>query len=185
MNCNNNNTCPICLDEIHESDNFLCMPVCMHKIHTKCELKAAQYDARCPVCRTKDPEITSRREDDTAIYSSLERLATEHTQHVRNYNQRRSRAINKNSALKKLRERLKNERKQYMSAEKRLESAWLQHQKRVWNSDPDIVRLKNERKKCQRKTSLLCKKFEKELEEKVGPKPDDVIFNINLESLSF
>ena len=58
---------------------------------------------------------------------------------------------------------------------------WLLRESRRDN-DPDIIRLKNERKKCQRKTSQLCKKLEKEIEEKVGPKPDDII--INLESIS-
>ena len=175
-------TCPICLDEITEEDNFLCMPVCMHRIHTKCELKAAQYDSRCPVCRTKDPEITTRREDDVQMYTNLEALANQHNQYMRKDHRKRNRAINKDSALKRLKERLKRERKQYMSAEKRLEKHWIQLQKKSWNEDPEIVRLKNERKKCQRKTNKLCRQLEKEVEEKVGPKPDDII--INLESLS-
>ena len=64
----------------------------------------------------------------------------------------------------------------YLLKEKELEKHWTKIQKDTWNKDPEILRLKKERMKYQRKTNLLCKKLEKELEEQVGPKPDDIMF---------
>lgn len=171
-----NETCPICLEPLTEHDNVLCMPVCMHKIHTMCELKAAQYDARCPVCRTKDPRLTTRTEDDVAVYNNLERLATEYDSTVRRYKRKRARVINQHSKLGRLRERLKKERKDFVSVERELERHWMKLQRESWNNNPEIVRLKNERRRYQRRSNTICKKLENELEERLGPRPDDVMF---------
>lgn len=165
-------TCPICLESILEHDNVLCMPVCMHKIHTSCELKAAQYDARCPVCRSKDPNLTSRQDDDAAMYSNLERLAHEHEQQVRRYNRKRSDMIKKHSKLKHIRDQLKTQKQSYISKEKELQKQWMKLQRECWNNDPEIAKLKEERKKYLRRTSFLCKKLEQEIEDKIGPRPD-------------
>tara|TARA_Y100000741_G_scaffold283984_1_gene223737 strand:- start:2726 stop:3262 length:537 start_codon:yes stop_codon:yes gene_type:complete len=173
--------CPICYEDICEDDNVLCMPICLHKIHTKCGLKAAQYDTRCPICRTKDPDITTRQDDDVVMYANLERLAREHDRCIRNYNQKRTRVIKKNSKLGRIRDKLKIERNNYLQKEKELEKHWTKIQKETWKTDPEISRLKKERLKCQRKSNLLCRRLEKEIEQEVGPKPDDIMFNMNIE----
>jgi len=170
--------CPICLDPICTTDNVLYMPICAHKIHTKCELAAAQYDTRCPVCRTKDPDLTSKPEEEMQMFTNLEQLADEHDRFVRKYQRKRTRTINKHSKLGRIREKLKKERKAFNDVEKELEKKWVRLQKEMWNNNPDIKHLKNERKKYQRKTNCLCKKLESELEDKIGPKPDDITFHI-------
>lgn len=173
-------TCPICLDEIKTTDNFLCMPICNHKIHTLCELKAAQYDARCPVCRTKDKYLTTRQEDDSQMYSNIERLAREQDIEIRKYRRKRARVIRKHSKLNNLREKLNEEKKTFLKKEKELERVWIQLQKDCWKNDTTIQKLKSERKKCQRRTNCLCKKLENAVENIVGPRPEDIILNIQL-----
>lgn len=173
-------TCPICLEEIKSTDNFLCMPICKHKIHTLCELKAAQYDARCPVCRTKDETLTTRQEDDVQIYSNLESLAQEEESEFARYKRKRARVIRKHSRLHKLKEKLNREKKSFVKTEKELERMWIQVQKDCWKNDSNIQRLKQERKKYQRKTNCLCKKLENEVANIVGPKPEHFFLNIHL-----
>tara|TARA_B110000008_G_C16933608_1_gene549711 strand:- start:846 stop:1439 length:594 start_codon:yes stop_codon:yes gene_type:complete len=184
--CEDDDTCPICLLPFGDNDNILSMPICGHKIHTKCELKAAQYDSRCPLCRTKDPEITSRQDDDVAMYTNLENLANEHAENLRKYQRKRSRILKKHSHLGKLRDKLKSERKAYDDKERELEKHWMNIQRITWNSDPNIVRLKDERKKLQRKSNQLYRKLEKELLDKCGPKPDTdgIIFNVTLNQMT-
>ena len=178
--------CPICLDKIEADDNVLCMPLCMHKIHTACELKAAQYDSRCPICRTKDPEITSRQDDDLAMYSNLENLANEHNRTVQTYNRKRARIIRKHSRLRGLRNALKKEKEFFNNTDKELEREWIKAQKEIWNNNTEITRLKKKRRQHQQKSNTLCKRLEKELEDKVGPRPEcsflqNIQFHIDVE----
>lgn len=159
------------------------MPVCMHKIHTKCELSAAQYDTRCPLCRTTDDDILLRpnAEDIThEIYSNIEHLVTEHQEEVVRYKRKKNRVIKKNSRLSKLNENLKKERKSFVMKENELVTEWTNIQKEIWMKHPQILKLKLERKKIQRKSSALCNKLEKEVEEIIGPKPNEFTFNINV-----
>jgi predicted nuclease with TOPRIM domain len=172
-------TCPICLDEI-KGDDYLCMPVCQHKVHTVCELKAAQYDSRCPVCRTKHPFITSRAEDDVQHYTNMEQLVNDQEAAIVQYNRKRSRIIRNHSNLSRLREKLKKEKKTFFNKEKELEREWIQLQKNCWKTDATINKLKNERKRHQRKTNILCKKLEGEIETIMGPKPEDLFNLINI-----
>jgi len=115
------------------------------------------------------------------MYANLERLAREHDRCIRNYNQKRTRVIKKNSKLGRIRDKLKIERNNYLQKEKELEKHWTKIQKETWKTDPEISRLKKERLKCQRKSNLLCRRLEKEIEQEVGPKPDDIMFNMNIE----
>lgn len=174
-----NDSCPICLETFEECDNTLCMPVCNHRIHTRCELKAAQYDARCPICRTKDPELTTRQDDDMNIYTTLEQVANEHDIEIRRYNRKRSRTIAKSLQLKLIRDKLNTERKKFVSKEKQLEREWARIQKHQWNHNPEIMHMKNDRKKIQRRQNALCKRLEAELTAILGPKPDDIMFNLS------
>lgn len=177
-------TCPICLDEIKNTDNFLYMPKCNHKVHTTCELKAAQYDVRCPICRTKDERLTTRQEDDIQLYSNLERVANEREYELKKYKRKRARVIKKNSKLTKMKEKLNEEKKNFIATERRLEILWMKLQKDCWKNDKNIQKLKNERKKHQRKTNSLWKKLDDEVENIVGPKPDDIILDINFNYLN-
>ena len=173
-------TCPICLDVIKDTDNFLLMPKCNHKIHTICELKAAQYDLRCPVCRTKDGALTTRQEDDLQMYSNLERIAEQQDTEMRKYKRKRNRVIRQHSRLTRLRDQLNEEKRGYFKKEKELERVWIQIQKDSWKNNSIIKRLKDERKKYQRRTNSLCKKLEDEVENIVGPKPDDFVLSVHL-----
>ena len=181
--CTSSDVCPICLEAISDTDNVLCMPICMHRVHTKCELKAAQYDSRCPICRTKDPELTTRQDDDVEIYTNLEQLVHEHERSMRQYNQKRCRVIRQNSKLYSLREQLKRERRLMVESDKRLDQTWLRIQRDIWKNNTDLVGLKKERRVHQNRANYLYKKLEAKLEETVGPRPGGMIFNVDIEAV--
>lgn len=50
--------CPVCHDE--EERPTLTLPGCGHRFHAACILTAAQYDARCPVCRAAPTGVDLR-----------------------------------------------------------------------------------------------------------------------------
>jgi len=169
------NVCPICLEIIQETDNILCMPVCGHKIHTLCELAAAQYDTRCPVCRTKDPELCTKIEEPT-IYDNIERLTRERQRIIMSYRRRRNRLIGKNTKLASLREREKQETQNLNMKNKELEQAWSSFQRKAWMENSDIGELKKERQRVLRRLSSISKALDNAVEGEIGPQPDDVIF---------
>ena len=172
-------TCPICLDYIYSTDNVLCMPVCLHKVHAKCGLAAAQYDTRCSICRTKDPDLVSKQENELEIFSNLEELANNHDRTVRQYNRKRARVINKNSRLGRLQEKFKKEKKNFHEVENDLEKKWMKLQKDSWTNDPNINQLKCDRRKAQRRSNVLSRKLEDELEKELGPKQQSFVFRID------
>ena len=60
------------------------MPVCKHLVHTTCALGAAQYDVRCPICRTQCPTIQTRVDDELQIFRHLEEIASRYNVVVQN-----------------------------------------------------------------------------------------------------
>lgn len=180
-------TCPICLDDIKDTDNVLQMPGCLHKIHTTCGLNAVQYDVRCPICRTQDPALNNRQEEQERVIGGaevylniegFEALAREHVRQIRNYRQRRNRIINNNSKLKRLREALKREERSCIVADKEVEKEWLRIQRESWKTNPGLAAMKKERQKKVRRRSNLHRKLNKELESVLGTQPDDLADSI-------
>ena len=164
-------SCPVCLDTLDRNDcDTMCMPVCRHRIHVTCGLAAAQYDIRCPVCRTQDPSIESRHARDPDLVQLQEIARQEHII-ARRYQQRRSYAIRKRTPLKKLRDRIKNEAKFLDEKEKQLERAWLQRQREAWMHDLEITKLKHERRKHQQHVSTLQRRLSLQLKTLIGDPP--------------
>lgn len=169
--------CPICLDAIDEnSDTFLKMPICKHSVHTHCALSAAQYDIRCPICRTSDPQIKTKEDDNIGVFQNLELIANEHTRLVNNYKKKKRKIIKKDSKLTKIDEKIKAEKKLCIEKTKELDRKWTNCQKELWKNEPIINDLKKERKKKLQKVYYLEKKMANILIDQIGPPPDEIAF---------
>ena len=52
--------CPVCLAPLAQDQTTAAMPSCGHRIHAACMITCAQYDVRCPVCRTVGTDVKVR-----------------------------------------------------------------------------------------------------------------------------
>lgn len=172
--------CPICLEDmdIHNAATTVLMPVCQHRIHTVCALRAAQYDLKCPVCRTCDPSFNSnsasraaQNSQEVLMFQELEELNQQHSIMIRRYQQKRCRTIRKNKKLMKIRDRLKDERQYFDQTTRELEKLWLAAQKNLWKEDVHINDIKKKRRKLQQRTYALEKKLNQHIENEIGPSP--------------
>ena len=166
--------CPICLGCMDDPLTTLRMPVCGHLIHTSCALSAAQYDVRCPMCRTIDPEIDSRRDRESRIFSQIEEYATHQEELARNYKLRRAAVIRRHESLKKLRSRARQEKKAFSDVNLELDRTWMQLQRRGWNEDPSIQEIKRRRRRQQRRVSNVNRSLHNRLRHLIGTPPESI-----------
>lgn len=171
---NDSDLCPVCLDPV-DAENHLAMPGCGHRVHVVCALSAAQYDPRCPVCRCRDARIVQRAsEEDHAvdIFRNIEAFAARQNQAVRSYNRRRSRAIQRRESLRRMRDKLKMERRSFCETERELERTWNSMQRHMWTTDATIVAIKARRARAQRRITALDRRLSTRLEPMIGVPPD-------------
>jgi DNA repair exonuclease SbcCD ATPase subunit len=161
------------------NDEVLClrMPICGHKIHTKCALAGAQYDTRCPVCRTKHPDFQTEEEEESHI-PTIEDFTRQHQRIMRQYNRKRRRIINNSAKLTKFDIKLKLEQKNYNKNTQHLSQKWNEIQRYIWMSDPAISELKKERKYHQQKINYLSKRLEKSITDEIGSPPQNFLFQM-------
>lgn len=160
--------CPICLEPLDDPENdSLKMPVCRHRVHVRCALESAQYDARCPLCRNDC--ITPRRDD--SILHRFEADLQHRLAWHRTYQSRRSRVIRRHNSLKKLRDRVKEASRAYTTADRELDQEWSNLLRTLWMSDEVINTLKTERTRCQRRLSRYKLQLRRRLEEMIGEEP--------------
>lgn len=158
--------CPVCLDPLTESDT-LRLPGCEHVIHVSCALSCAQYDSRCPICRSVT--VAPRPQED--IFSHFEEELNERLASYRLYRARRGRVIRRRDSLKRIRDRLRDANRAYASADKNLDRAWSKTVRHIWNTDDNINALKKERQRCQRKRSRYERQLRNRLESLIGEEP--------------
>ena len=170
--------CPICFEEFDSENNVknhTCnFPVCNHKIHVSCMLQAAQYDIRCPICRTQDPNIVSRGqvEHPNPGLEQLEEIIQNHRIEERRYKQRRAKLLRENKKFKQANEQMKKEKKIFTELDRELERRWMSKQRKTWKMDSKINELKEKRRKQQQKTARIAKKIDTFVEEQLGPRPN-------------
>ena len=169
-------TCPVCLLEIDDmrGGDVMRMPVCGHAVHTACALSAAQYDTRCPMCRTRDPSIVLRRESSTQatlLVQQIETLVAVEDDRWRRYRRQRSNVIRRHASLRKLRDRIRAELRDFRACERELTRAWCDAQRRMWNTDATLQVLKTNRRKKQRRVADLSRRLERRVGSSLGYSP--------------
>lgn len=167
--------CPICFEEMNDVTTYCKLPSCNHTIHIKCLIQASQYDIRCPVCRSSDPDVKSKRENELSTLDQLEEIIENHRTEERRYQRRRCNLLRNNERYRKINDKLKNEKKTFENIDKELDKRWLSKQKKTWKHDSKINKLKNERRRQQQKTKRIARTLERFCEEKLGPRPNSFI----------
>lgn len=150
------------------------MPICNHVVHVSCALNAAQYDVRCAICRTRDPNIESKYEREQRIFAQLQQYASLQEATNRRYNRRKSRVVRNSESLRKLKERLRTVQREFADIERKLDRSWTVATRSVWNTDAEINSIRNERRKYQRKLSNLSRQFDKKLQDRIGQAPPTI-----------
>ena len=167
--------CPVCLGEIGDvhDERVMRMPVCGHLIHTACALSAAQYDTRCPMCRSHDPSIVvredgSRGDVNAAFFVHVESIVSEEDERFRRYQRQRSSAIRRSESLKRLRDRIRAEVRVFRVHERELSQTWYQMQRDAWKNDTTLQALKDKRRKQQRRVTDLNRRLERRVLAYIG-----------------
>lgn len=164
-------TCPVCLESLNDQP-FLCMPVCKHPIHISCALGAAQYDVRCPVCRTKDPLIETKQDRETRMFTQLEEYATQQENLVNQYQRRRTNIIRKNPSLQKMRNRMRENERHFSKLDKELDRTWSKLQRRMWMEHETILDIKRRRNKARTRYNVDRRKLDSRLVPLIGDAPE-------------
>jgi DNA repair exonuclease SbcCD ATPase subunit len=150
----------------------MCIPVCKHRLHVHCALRACQYDLRCPVCRTIDPSLQNKESDtEYDLLTQLQQIAEEQQHVVRQYRRRRSALIRKRESLRKMRDRQTQTTRSLVRKTTELEQEWLKRQKLLWMNDPCIQRIKQERRRCQRRARAAERKLNLRVHAVIGVPP--------------
>jgi hypothetical protein len=159
--------CPICLEDVtDENGSHLALPVCGHEMHVQCALTAVQYDGRCPVCRAL--VVPRPTPPDTSNDDLLMQIHAEIDLSIRRYNARRARLVRGNERLKLLRDKMKEERKKYLTTEDALIRRWRDMQRQMWAQDQELQQLKVERNRHRRRMNLFSKRMKHGVEDLIG-----------------
>ena len=164
-------TCPVCREDLTQQPTLM-MPVCGHKVHTSCALNAAQYDVRCPLCRAQDPNIETKRDRESRVFSQIEEYAAHQEHAVRQYRRRRSRVICAHPSLRKMRDRAQQNQRELTRLDRELSQRWLQAQRRLWSEDATIAEIKTQRRRVQRRLSMSNRALNERLNMHIGEAPD-------------
>mgnify|MGYP001971045742 CR=1 FL=1 len=171
---NEANDCPVCLAPLSDPATTMQMPICGHCIHTTCALSAAQYDVRCPVCRTKDPSIESRLERETRIFAQLEEYAARQARLVRSYKRRRAALTRRHASLKKMRNQVREEKKKFSELNTELDRTWIRVQRDRWRNDATIEDIKLRRRRQQRRVHAVSRRLKGRLYSVLGTPPESM-----------
>ena len=169
--------CPICLEAMLPTDNTLCMPVCLHELHTRCGLNAARFDARCPVCRSVDPDNIEQNKDSV---SELVRLVDETERLDIQYARKRTNAFKQHSVLKDIREEMRKE--MHRAKEQRRTCA---HIRKRLERNQELVSQTRILKTCERRKRMLERRLEATMNTIIGARPEPIILNVDLSSIQF
>ena len=155
-----NEICAVCLDDI---ENKKCELDCGHCFHTACILKCASTQNSCPICRsilfekfeTQKNEEESQTIEIAIIDSENEWINAQRA--VKNYDARRNRLARTNTSIHNNREKMKNFKREYQSAEKTFDTDWDLACRHLWNSSEFKKKradLLNKKRKWKRSESI-------------------------------
>ena len=164
------NECVLCLEKL---DGLITeLPGCGHKIHTHCMLTAAQYDVRCPLCRSVPLNVNLRQEVNESPSRVIETLHANYMNSRRRWQQKKSKLLSKRADLKSLNEKLKECRNNYVLSEKELEKVWNVKMKALWAGDNELKTLQANHAKTRNKHTRLLKRFNNKIEDIIGKCPE-------------
>lgn len=178
--------CPVCLEPLPNDDEACSMPTCGHRLHVRCLISAARYDARCPLCRFQDPLVRKeeereeeRGEEEDASspllseqwIDELEREAAAYRAERRRYMDRRRRMVRSDPRLIQLEEKISDLTKRTKETSSRLERRWSSIHREVWRTNPELQEMKRERRLLLQRLARAKKSLQEKLLLEVGEAP--------------
>lgn len=175
--------CAVCMDDLASRPTAQ-MPGCSHRLHVICMINCAQYDARCPVCRSvgegvilRPPPVqvsaaaTTVHIDFDDLEEDLREAQEAMARQWRRYTARRRRVLRQRpylsdriAKLKQLREDMTHE---YDAANR----AYDRRCRDAWRTDPEVKQHRDALARLRRRERRLEQQLEAELEELLGPEP--------------
>lgn len=164
--------CAICFDEENTS-SMVSLPGCGHSFHVSCALTAAQYDAKCPVCRKVPSGVEPRMPEATIVIVGMEEANDDddgQREWVR-YRNRRRRCMNRNPAILDSFNKLKEVRQQINAACDAAEREYTQRCREVWRTNPIVREHALQIGRLRRRERRLQRFVHDELRDRIGPEP--------------
>ena len=176
--------CVVCMESLatHPSVG---MPECGHMVHVHCLVSAAQYDPRCPACRTVGRHVRVRDfaagTSSTATGPSLDSLLSWDqldTEYVawhearRRYAARRRRVLRRRPDLHEIYVALRDVQRLAKRETSALDRVYQRECRVAWRTHPDVLARRESLRKLQRREATL-KSSLRELDEELGPEPED------------
>lgn len=179
--------CAICMDPLDGAPGerpLATMPSCPHRFHVACLLNCAQYDARCPVCRSVADGVTLRRDDAEAatplttvvldmeeLESHIERAHALSVREWRRYSDRRRRVLRQRPYLA---ERVTRLREIRVAMDREFDDANRIYDRKcreLWRADPEVKAHRDALVRLRRRERRVHRLLEEELEELIGAEP--------------
>ena len=160
--------CAICF----ETGDMVSLPGCGHVFHACCILTAAQYDAKCPVCRQVPEGVVPRPRERTALV--VVEVADDNAQSRQNwiqYRNRRRRCLNKNPTIRRAFDRLRNVRNELELASNITEREYRRCCRQVWTTNPIIREQLKNITNLRRRERRLERFVYVQLRDRIGSEP--------------
>ena len=165
--------CCVCMEALGTND-VAPMPGCAHRLHVACLINCAQYDARCPVCRTVGEGVVPKAETTTTAVGTTYVLnldLQEVQREWRRYTDRRRRVLRQRPALGDKVRRLRELRTQVNRAYEATQRVHDRKCRQVWREDHEVRAARVEMERLRRRERRLEHIVDAELEELLGPEP--------------
>jgi hypothetical protein len=150
------------------------MPGCAHRLHVTCLINCAQYDARCPVCRTVGEGVVRKPEEAPAIAGAtfVLNLDVDAMQREwRRYTARRRRVLRQRPALHDKVQRLRDLRAEVTRAFAETQRVYDRKCREAWRDDPEVRAARAHMDRLRRRERRLEHAVDAELEALLGPEP--------------
>lgn len=168
--------CSICMDPMEELEQVR-LPGCRHLFHVSCMLTAAQYDARCPLCRVLPMGVNVREEggEETPVQAVLRLDLSEWTRAWRRFTSQRRRVFQRNPSLHEMYRRLRALRVELDAEMNNAQRAFDVRCRDVWRSDVTVLLHRKNVARLRRQEKRLEQRLRAELDPLLGPDPFETL----------
>jgi len=163
--------CCVCMDPLGDAQSVARMPGCTHRLHVTCLINCAQYDARCPVCRTVGEGIVPKPVTTPPASVTLVFDVDEMEREWRRYTARRRRVLRQRPALGDKVRKLRGLRVDVTRAFAETQRVYDRKCRAAWRDDPEVRAARTHMDRLRRRERRLEHDVDAELEDVLGPEP--------------
>lgn len=152
---------------------MISLPGCEHFFHASCILTAAQYDAKCPVCRQVPDGVVPRTYSraSVVVVDIGDDDDDQSRQNWIRYRNRRRRCLNKNPPLLRAFNSLRNVRNDIETAANTTDREYRRCCREIWKTNPIVREQLRNISKLRRRERRLERFVHHELRDRIGSEP--------------